>query len=332
VKFLKPQPLQPHYFQPVQKDLDSIFYEILYKPIVTLLKDYTTQRTFINSAKENYSIIERALKNGDIQYQDGVFSGRFNAAISKQLRDMGAKFDDKSKTFKVTPEKVPLSIIQQASLTQREAKELHEGLKSIIDKAESNSDIAFSIYDIPSDKVISSVDMGWREASKGLGVMPTLSEVSKKKLAAGYTDNVKTYSKKYAQEQFRVLRDIVQDNSMSGARYDTLISMLEDDYSATKRKAEQIARQETANFMSEFRKEKFTESGVVYYKWSARSMARPDHRALNNLIFRYDRPPIVNRDTGKRGNPGTDFGCLCGDIPILGALTSQMLKYFQEAA
>ncbi len=113
---------------------------------------------------------------------------------------------------------------------------------------------------------------------------------------------------------------MVEGNAREGYRFDNLIGKIKKAHGVSQSKAEFLARQETALFTAKYRRERLGDIGVVNYKWSARSakLTRPDHWALHGKIFSYANPPIVDRKSGRRGNPGEDFGCLCADIPVLG--------------
>jgi len=58
--------------------------------------------------------------------------------------------------------------------------------------------------------------------------------------------------------------------------------------------------------------------GIETYKWMTRGdgRVRMMHRALNNTVQRWDRPPIISPD-GRRGHPGDDYNCRCVAIPVV---------------
>jgi len=140
-----------------------------------------------------------------------------------------------------------------------------------------------------------------------------------KRAASQYKNNVQTYAKDHAKAQYRRLRETVIQNALDGHKYDTLIQRLQRELSVSNAKAAFIAKQETSNFVAQYHRTLYPEYGVTHYRWNARPTAREDHRVLNGRVFRYDTPPIVDRSTGRRGNPGEDFGpCQCWDTAILG--------------
>ena len=264
------------------------------------------------------NVLDEAIKDGVVQYEDGVFSGKFNSRLSKALRDLGAKWDIKQKVFKLNASKVPDSIKSRAALTQSRAEDMHQEIQKSLDKVESNLENAIEAFKIHSDDMIVRMSEGWKSASAALTIKPELTKESIMKMTKGYNENIKTYAKDFAVERFKAIRETVKDNAQKGYRFDTLIKEINKESEVSKNKAKFIARQETSLFMASFRKERFREAGVTHYIWSARPMARPDHKDLHGKIFAYDSPPITNKATGARNNPGEDFGCLCVDRPILG--------------
>lgn len=90
-------------------------------------------------------------------------------------------------------------------------------------------------------------------------------------------------------------------------------------YGASKAKAKFLARQETSLLMSKYQEERFKDLGITHYKWSGADdqRERPDHKLLNGKIFRFDDPPVTNRSTGAKNNPGEDFNCRCIAIAIV---------------
>jgi SPP1 gp7 family putative phage head morphogenesis protein len=316
MKLLPPQKLHPADYDPVRRELQVLFYDILFKPIIEILKANIKQPIILNERLEG--IIE-AIRAGAVQYDAGVFSGKFNAAISKQLRGMGAKFDKHAKVFRLDIMKVPDGIRSEAALTQQRAKDLHAEMKRALDNTRQNLDEAIKPFGENTGEMIKRIDNQWQAASKALAIQPQLTPEVKAKMATSYNTNLKTYAKKFSEERFEALRSMVDENAMSGYRYDNLVEKIRSEYGVAQRKAEFLARQETGLFMATFRKERFREAGVSQYIWYARGagLTRPDHWALHGKVFSYDDPPIVDRATGRRGNPGEDFNCLCIDRPIL---------------
>jgi len=90
------------YTEYVEKLLLVYLQEVLFAPVEAMLSAADVRQNGID-------VIREALTTGQIWYADGVFSGRFNAAISRELRKLGAV--KKQDTFVIEQEKLPLSLI-----------------------------------------------------------------------------------------------------------------------------------------------------------------------------------------------------------------------------
>jgi SPP1 gp7 family putative phage head morphogenesis protein len=322
MKLLTPQRMRPDYYKPIERELEAVFYEILYRPIVDTIKQQTGRNTRLNA---KYEALEQAIADGVVQYtQDnkgkGIFSGKFNRAIASDIRSIGGSFDARKGIYSIEQSQVPASIKSKAALAQAKARDLNEAIKKTIDRIQEGLPDTMTRVDITPDPAIDRIDNDFVSGNKDIVVTPVLSDSAKARLADDYTTNMKLYIKKWSEDHIRDLREITEENAKSGYRFENLVDMIRTAHGTTQAKATFLARQETGLFMAKYRKQRLGDVGCTQYKWSARSatLTRPDHWALNRQIFSYDSPPVVDRKTGRRGNPGEDFGCLCADIPILG--------------
>jgi SPP1 gp7 family putative phage head morphogenesis protein len=327
MRFMKPQKLQPKYYEPIEREIKDLFYTIFYGPIVSLIKQETGQNARLNARVQG---LLGAIRNGKVQYTvdktgKGVFSPGFGKAIGavvgKELRDMGATFDSRSGVYHIDQTRVPAEIKSLSSLAQQKAKDMNENLARLIDTMSESMDDVLEKAKIDTNSMMFNVTSDFNIGVRDVGVLPPeLTEDAKIRLADDYTRNMKLYIRKWSDEHIESLREVVEKNAMHGYRFDHLIGLIRDAHNVSQNKAEFLARQETGLFTAKFRKERLGDIGVHYYKWSGRSakLTRPDHWRHNGKIFSYDQPPVVDDASGRRGNPGEDFNCLCSDIPVLG--------------
>lgn len=89
--------------------------------------------------------------------------------------------------------------------------------------------------------------------------------------------------------------------------------MIQDNFRTTKAKAALIARDQVGKLNGALNKYRQQQLGGKRYKWrtSNDSRVRHDHERLDGKIFSWDKPPVVNRTSGRRGNPGDDYQCRC---------------------
>jgi len=314
------QILRPADYADMQDQVLTALWKIVFAPAVKLLRDIdpsTARLVRVQNAPQ--SALEKAIASGRVQYLRGVFSGDFNAQIAVEIRQMGGHYDKRLKVYFIKPEDVPTWVKAAAESFRSKAKELHEGIKRMLDKTQDDIERIVSEQRIDANKTVERVQEGFRTAADAIGVSPVITPESKAQLAREYSDNMKLYITDFSKSAIQSLREVVEDNAMKGYRFSRLTDMIKQRYSVTRSKAEFLARQETALFMAKYRELRFKEGGVERYVWHTAhdEKVREHHAELDGHPFFYSNPPIVDPNTGRRGNPGTDFNCRCVDSPIL---------------
>jgi SPP1 gp7 family putative phage head morphogenesis protein len=332
LKTLPPQHLKDHDWQDVEGQLKAIFYEILFAPLAAILRKASPQmkelKELLNASGVPTSLLV-AIRSGRIQYALGVFSGDFSVAISKDLRAMGATFDHRSSVYRIEVAHIPPSVRAEAAAYQQNAKSVHEEIKRKLDEIQKGLDRIVEAQDIDADETLKRIESGFKKSSQLLEVQPKITEDHKRALVSDYNKNVKLYIKDFSKQSIGSLREAVEKNAQEGYRFDKLQETIRHRYGVTANKAKFLARQETSLFMAKFRKQRFDQAGVRRYRWSTSNdeRVRDSHKHLNGRVFGYDQPPITDRSTGAKNNPGEDFNCRCVDIPLLeyeGAFAGQI--------
>lgn len=322
MKTLPPQHLLDTDYESIERQLKRIFWKIVYEPIVETIADFNvTAAAELELRNATVSALSQAIQFGRIQYQDGIFSGEFSASTSSALRALGAAFDKRARVYRLDASRVPASIKGDAALYQHAAKAAHAALSQKLTEMEKQLDDAVNIHTVDPTRTLQSVEKRFEKVGRNLEVMPTLSTLSVENLSKSYTSNMKLYIKDWSHGEIQHLRSTVKENAEAGYRFDTLASHIKDRYDVSASKAKFLARQETALFMSKYREERFSEAGVTKYRWSTSrdERVRDSHKHLDGKTFSYKVPPVVDLGTGRRGNPGSDFGCRCVDMPVLEA-------------
>lgn len=87
-----------------------------------------------------------------------------------------------------------------------------------------------------------------------------------------------------------------------------------------KARARLIARDQVGKFNADMNQYRQQQLGAEEYIWTGSndSRERPDHRRLNGTKQRWDKPPIVDRRTGRRAHPGKDYQCRCRAKMVVG--------------
>ena len=317
--------MTPARYEDIEAQLIRIFSAILFAPIIQIIQ---AKNPALGKELANSGELEKALRTGRIQWHGGIFSGTFNARISKELSELGATWDKRMKVYRM--DNPPAWVRAAAALYTMTATQTHEEIKRALNEMQESLERRIAENPLDAEPTVKQLQMDFKPSAEALRISPTLAPDSIQRLADGYSNNMKLWIKTWSEDQIKALRQVVEKNALAGNRFDTLVDEIKMKYSTTEAKAKFLARQETALFSARFRQERFGEAGVTHYKWSTShdSRVRPtadthgkarlnDHRDLDGEIFAYANPPIVNKANGKRANPGQDWNCRCIDIPIL---------------
>ena len=98
MKQIPPIPLKDKYWLDIQKEIERIFNEVLFIPL------YKAVGIPVKEVRNSPSTpLEKAIAEGKVWYADGKFhANQWNAALSRELRELGAKFNKLSKTWTYT--------------------------------------------------------------------------------------------------------------------------------------------------------------------------------------------------------------------------------------
>ncbi len=296
----------------------EVFKKELYLPLLKILSIPTAK---LSNSRDS---LLRAIQQGVITYADGTFQGSFNSHTSKELRDLGAKWDRKTSTYKLSETKLTLDVREAVSTSQarfiEKLKQLDVKLQKILPAEIANK---LKIEDI-FDSQLWKVDKAVKKTLENITVTPTLTKDQRQQIAAEWQGNMDLWIKDFAEEQIKELRKSVRDSVFKGNRYESLVKSIQDNYGVTSNKAKFLARQETNLLMAKFKETRYEDAGVFEYRWrcvagSKNHPVRPSHLALNGKIFRFDTPPVTTdpSEPQRRNNPGEDYNCRCYAVPVI---------------
>lgn len=112
------------------------------------------------------------------------------------------------------------------------------------------------------------------------------------------------------------MKDIVYEGFSSGKTTTRMLKDIQNAYGVSRRKAEFIARDQTAKLNSQIQKAQQQDAGIEEYVWSTTGdeRVRRSHKELNGKKFSWNDPP-ENSD-GRKCHPGQDYGCRCIGRPV----------------
>lgn len=306
------------HYEDMERQVLGAFRRILFDPVVAIVKDTTSQsvKKVFNAASPS---LVRALESGQIQYAAGVFSGKFNSATSKAILDIGGTWIKNQSIYRINPASAPNWVKSAAAVYQSNSELAHKAILSELDEIQQNLAKAVEQNKVNANRLVGQIAKDFYPVAKKLEINATLTPATQEKIATEYSDNMELWIMKWVDSQIQDLRGRVEENALQGYRFDKLIDMIKSRYNVSRSKAQFLARQETALFVSKYNEAKVKEAGVVSYKWSTAhdERVRSSHKHLDGTTQFYDHPPITDLATGARNNPGSDWNCRCVPIPIL---------------
>jgi SPP1 gp7 family putative phage head morphogenesis protein len=314
-------------FDRLEAALVKIFREEIYAPAMRELGE--PSRTLQNANDYADSAVIWALRGGQITYNRGSFSGRFNSAISKELRSLGARWDGKHGTWNVSQSSLPIEIRNaisgSAGVFARKIDAIEKRLAQILPEEIAGKLNAAKYFDASLWKT----DKEFRSTLEKITVAPQLSDEARKRIADEWQNNMRLYVKDFTEQEIGKLRAELKESVFAGNRYESAVKTIQKSYGVSTNKAKFLARQETALLMAKFKETRYKDAGINEYRWecvngSANHPVRPQHKKLAELskagkIFKWDDPPVTTEpgQPERRNNPGEDYNCRCFAKPVV---------------
>ena len=119
------------------------------------------------------------------------------------------------------------------------------------------------------------------------------------------------------------MQEIVYKGFTRGRPTTQMVKDIQQTYQVGRRRAELIARDQTAKLNGQIQQAQQMDAGITEYIWRdcRDQRVRDSHRKLNGKKFRWDAPPVVDERTGRRCHPGQDYQCRCFARPVFNRMT-----------
>lgn len=119
------------------------------------------------------------------------------------------------------------------------------------------------------------------------------------------------------------MQKIVYDGFTHGKTTKQMVKEIQQAYGVSRRRAELIARDQTAKLNGRIQQAQQMDAGITEYIWYScmDGRVRNRHRELHGKRFRWDDPPVVDERTGRRCHPGQDYQCRCIARPVFNRST-----------
>jgi SPP1 gp7 family putative phage head morphogenesis protein len=301
---------------PVYKKIRQFFDDLLFDYLFEVIKD----KKVFNSK----GIISNLL-SGWLSYDGkGHFyhRGKMPSSLAKEFEDLGAVWIRSLGCYGLPQARIPADILQAIAHVNIHNEENLQKIDSYLNALEDTKEYASDnlSFDIEVKDIGNNLDVQFKRSMETLGVVPPeLTDYQLREIAKNYTNNLNKYIKKWTVQEINSLRKDVQQLTMQGYRSEAMENLILKHRNVSRNKAKFLARQETKLLVAEYRKNRFKQQGVTKYIWSTvlDGRERQLHKELNGRIFSWDNPPIIDANTGERGNPGEAYNCRCQAIPVV---------------
>lgn len=317
------------------KDLANMMLKIIideiFKPILQLIDNPDRK----DNAKT--TALEKALRAGTIRFEGGAFKGAINAAISKEIKELGGKFF--KGYWRIPSPKLPGNL-QNAIYYNRKMIQLFElkftELVSVMPKM-----LASRITDMSIEALgLANISKVSREFKRTVGrayaVMPDIKDEGRailkdvyfdneelpirKKLLWEFEERSKAYLENFAQEEVALLRRKVSELVADGRSRIEVKNLIQNRLNISDDRCKFIARQETSLLTSNFKEIQYRQAGIDKYIWRTvgDNRVRDKHDELDGKPFSFSNPPDASYfNTNEPCNPGEDYRCRCVALPII---------------
>lgn len=305
-------------------DADAWADEAIFSPLLALLDLEDAARANADGQK---TALVAALAAGTITYADGYFSGTFNAATSKELRDLGARRTrEKQAGFVLALALIPAYLLAAAHTAALRARTFHDRVETFARQAQSHlaeypaKITARNTLDrIREDLQLQVSQTAHRPKGEADGTQIPPADLAT--LEAALTTELEN---QLAQQSADTLAEIlrrVAENRANGSRLDRLRRILLELRERHRRAARAAVENGLGVFVAGVRGKVYEREGIVEYVWRTQrdERVRLDHRDLDNRVFSFSHPPVENTRTGNRANPGEAPNCRCVPLPVVTA-------------
>lgn len=314
---LRPVPDRPGYYAEIEKALIR-FMRGVYRPIIAELEKVGITGVLKNSASD----LIAAIRSGRIHHERGAFRGSFDAAVSREIKRLGGKWDRRTGSFKILLKDLPLDVRSEISVSAAKFDQAVTAVKRRLDAIvpeKLSEELALQpLY----DRSIYDMSRHINKSLNPLEVEVKITPETRKKISEEYTNNMKLYITDFLEKNIPKLRKDVEDVVLAGYRTDALKKKIQHSYGTSEEKAKFLARQESRLLLASYHQAAMEDAGVDKYIWrcviaTEEHPVRPWHKKHDGKIFSWDNPPQVN-DQGDHKHPMQDYNCRCIAVPYIG--------------
>jgi SPP1 gp7 family putative phage head morphogenesis protein len=259
------------------------------------------------------SALERALSSGTIVLRGGKFTGSFNAATSKELREIGAKYESRFSGWYIPITLIPSHLVHLALRAQDEQASWRARIDSAVSKSQPLSVIGMLAIPIIYRTLASQVSKAITDTTGIEVTAPTNHDESMRLM-----DQVEAAVREFSEKESKRISKILQTAAADGWTGERLSESLAGRVGMAVDRAKAMAEKSMAIAATDLKAQLYPQAGFPRYRWETQhdSKVRSDHQLLDGGIFDWANPPLVNSATGAHAHPGQDNNCRCVAIPL----------------
>ena len=196
---LKPVKDKDVYHRAVYQEIKALLEETLFKPVMQIAES----RVIDNSLGE----LLAALRRGEVSYANGYFTGKFNAHLGFELRQIGATWDKGRKTYFLPEGKVPSEVKIAIARGRADTQDKINKIKEKLDALQKDNAVPSINFERQVEGITLDLDQQVRTVvPKSIGLPMTQTAEMKEALRRGYTENLNLYIQKTTRESAQRLR------------------------------------------------------------------------------------------------------------------------------
>lgn len=297
----------------LSNSINSFLKDIIYNNIVINYKDIFKNNLRINDINN----INNLLKNNDLYIKGSKLyssDNKWSLKLIKELESLGCIYYKQDNSFINLPNSFNSVIVEK----QKQAKEFLDFLNEYTNKILKDLENKINYFNYNFSRIIGNynkqLNNNLNEYTENHTINNNLNKELDKQLNKEYTNTLKRKITNLSQRQTEKLRRDVKDYILNkGYNNNTIASLIQDNYKLTKKQSNFIARNESSFLLAKYNKLKAKELNLDTYIWTTAhdERVREDHKILDGHRFKFDYPPIADKRTNQRANPGELYNCRC---------------------
>ena len=309
----------------IAKDISKHIFDFVFKEALEIVESSFSGEKLNEMVLNPMILVLRNINSGNI-YVDvhgNLSVKKGNAKLSKAIKMLGGKWDNKKKTYKIDLKKYPnIAEVQaiRADQVRQNLKRMDELL--ILKKRQIEEKEAWHIPDNKIDAVISdlmekslvAIPEPPKEGEEAkLGIVKKVNEKTLEQFREEYLDDTRYPIKDMESRAVeRIRKRMLKLTMEEGLRQEEIAEVLMKEFGESERHALFLARQEAKLIKAKIARDRALNLGYTDYIWQTNidGRERTLHRELNGSRCSFLSPPIID-EIGTRGNPGEAFGCRC---------------------